>query len=82
MSTVNEVGRFQGRRPRSRAGAGLSGREAMLLPMIGRPYARPVRRSHCAAANVARPRPATKLSIVNPARTAVWPAASCRNVGR
>jgi len=31
MSTVNEVGRFQGRRPRSRAGAGLSGREAMLL---------------------------------------------------
>ena len=31
MSTVNEVGRYQGRRPRSRAGAGLSGREAMLL---------------------------------------------------
>jgi len=31
MSTVNEVGRVQGRRPRSRAGAGLSGREAMLL---------------------------------------------------
>ena len=31
MSTVNEVGRYQGRRPRSRAGAGLSGRETMLL---------------------------------------------------
>lgn len=31
MSTVNEVGRFQGRRPRSRAGTGLSGREAILL---------------------------------------------------
>jgi multiple sugar transport system permease protein len=31
MSTVNEVSRYQGRRPRSRAGAGLSGREAMLL---------------------------------------------------
>ena len=31
MSTVNEVGQLPGRRPRNRAGAGLSGRETMLL---------------------------------------------------
>jgi len=31
VSTVNEVGQLPGRRPRNRAGAGLSGRETMLL---------------------------------------------------